>query len=222
MSAESQIFGKTLVAPSPVNEIALTYDDGPNPSATPQLLDLFAKHGVRATFFLIGNYARQQTALVREIAAAGHEIGDHSMTHPHLALCSARRVRDEIGGCKSTIEEILGRPVQLFRPPYGSRRPDVLRVARELGMTPVMWNIICQDWTAIDAAQIFSRADKGIQRNHRRGCASNIVLHDGSQTTSTAARLETVAATRTLLERYPAGEIRYRTVKEWLAPEVSR
>ena len=93
LSAQSQLFGPTLIAPAKPNEIALTYDDGPNPVATPRLLEVLARHNVRATFFLIGNFVRQCPALVRDIAAAGHLIGNHTMTHPWLAFHSAARIR---------------------------------------------------------------------------------------------------------------------------------
>ncbi|HEY6374034.1 MAG TPA: polysaccharide deacetylase family protein, partial [Edaphobacter sp.] len=76
LSAGSQLFGPTLIAPARPNEVALTYDDGPNPAATPHLLEVLARHQVRATFFLIGNFVRQCPALVRQIAAAGHLIGN--------------------------------------------------------------------------------------------------------------------------------------------------
>jgi len=216
LSAESQIFGRTLVAPREANEIALTYDDGPNPAATPRLLEVLARHGVRATFFLIGGYVRRESALVREMAAAGHGIGDHSMTHPNLALCSGRRIREELGDSKAAIEDVVGAQVRLFRPPFGARRPYVLRVAREMGMMPVMWNIICQDWTPIGGKEICRRAERGLERNRRRGFASNIVLHDGSQTTPAAERLETIKATEMLLERYAAGGTRYRLIEDWV------
>jgi peptidoglycan/xylan/chitin deacetylase (PgdA/CDA1 family) len=96
LSAQSQLFGPTLIAPTKPNEIALTYDDGPNPAATPQLLEVLARHNVHATFFLIGNFVRQCPALVREIAAAGHLIGNHTTTHPWLPFHSAARITEGI------------------------------------------------------------------------------------------------------------------------------
>ena len=89
---ESQIFGETLIAPERPGEIALTYDDGPNPAWTPQLLDILARHNIKATFFLIGSYAAREGALVRQMAAAGHVIGNHSWHHPNLALTPRDRV----------------------------------------------------------------------------------------------------------------------------------
>ena len=94
----SQIFGSVLVAPRRPREVALTFDDGPNPAATPHLLDLLARHGVRATFFVIGEFVRREPALTRAIAAAGHIVGSHTMTHPWLAWQSDGRIRYEARG----------------------------------------------------------------------------------------------------------------------------
>ena len=215
LSAQSQIFGRTLVAPARPGEIALTYDDGPNPTATPQLLEVLARHGVRATFFLIGRYVRPQAAIVREIADAGHVIGNHSMTHPWLPFLSDARIREELTDCNAELEDVLGAPVRYFRAPHGARRPYVLKMARELGLVPVQWNVICGDWNPVGADVIRARAARGIARNQSGRRASNIDLHDGAQQTPTAARLATVEATDLLLKQHPPTEWRYVTVDAW-------
>ena len=133
IAPESQLFGRTVIAGRDPAEFALTYDDGPNDPWTSPLLDLLARHNLRATFFLIGRYVRQRPDLVREIRDAGHLIGNHTVSHPWLAVQSPRRVREELAGCNAALEEILGEPVRFFRPPHGSRRPGVLRAARDLG-----------------------------------------------------------------------------------------
>src|SRR5580692_11309137 len=92
----SRFFGDALTAPPRPGELALTFDDGPNPEWTPRLLDILAAHEVRATFFVVGQYAHTEPALVRRIAAAGHLIGNHSWTHPNLALTPAAKVHDEL------------------------------------------------------------------------------------------------------------------------------
>jgi peptidoglycan/xylan/chitin deacetylase (PgdA/CDA1 family) len=214
LAPQSQIFGPTLVAPPRPGEIALTYDDGPNPAATPRLLEVLARHGVRATFFLIGRFVRSEPALVREIAAQGHVVGNHSMTHPWLSFVSDARIQQELGDCNRALEDTLGAPVRYFRPPYGARRPYVLRVARELGLTPVQWNIICGDWNPVGADVILARAVRGIQCNQSGGRASNIVLHDGGHLALNAPRMETVEATERLLERYVAIK-KLVTVDDW-------
>jgi peptidoglycan/xylan/chitin deacetylase (PgdA/CDA1 family) len=105
----SQLFGRTLIAPRRPGELALTFDDGPNPAWTPRLLEILASHDVRATFFLVGSHAQAEPELVRRIVAAGHLIGNHSWSHPNLALTSARRVREELTRTSQTLEEIAGR-----------------------------------------------------------------------------------------------------------------
>jgi peptidoglycan-N-acetylglucosamine deacetylase len=214
LAPESQIFGPTLIAPARPEEIALTYDDGPNPAVTPRLLEVLARHGVRATFFLIGRFVRSEPVLVREIAAAGHVIGNHSMTHPWLSFVSDARVRRELTDCNAALEDTLGAAVGYFRAPHGARRPYVLRVARELGIPPVQWNIICGDWNPVGADVIFARAARGIERNQRSGCASNIVLHDGGHLALNAPRLGTVEATERLLKQHLASKT-FVTVDDW-------
>src|SRR6266481_586477 len=105
LSAQSQLFGKVLIASRNPNEIALTYDDGPNDIVTERLLEVLAHHNVRASFFLIGRYVRQRPQIARIIASSGHLIGNHSMTHPWLAWQSATRIREELAGCNALLED---------------------------------------------------------------------------------------------------------------------
>src|SRR5271170_1356291 len=107
LSAQSQLFGKVLIAPRNPNEIALTYDDGPNDIVTERLLDLLAHHNVRASFFLIGNFVRKRPQIVRAVAASGHLIGNHSMTHPWLAWQSSAQIRHELVACNAILEDTL-------------------------------------------------------------------------------------------------------------------
>jgi peptidoglycan/xylan/chitin deacetylase (PgdA/CDA1 family) len=213
---QSQLFGKVLIAPANPNELALTYDDGPNPAATPQLLDILAAANVRATFFLIGRFVRSEPTLTRAIAAAGHVIGNHTMAHPWLAWQTSARIRAELGDCNQAIQDTLGAPVRLFRPPHGAHRPAVLRIARELGLTPVNWNVIANDWTPVDAPTILGRIEQGIARNQRQGRASNILLHDGGDHSLGANRLATVEATRQLLYRYRSSSENFVTPVDWV------
>jgi peptidoglycan-N-acetylglucosamine deacetylase len=198
----SQIFGPTLIAPQKPNELALTYDDGPNPEWTPQLLDILARQNIRATFFLIGSYAARQPALVRQIAAAGHVIGNHSWHHPNLALTPAARVRNELTRAKTTIEAITGKKIHLFRPPFGARRPEVLKIARSIGLTPVMWNAMTNDWSNPNAESIAKNLIAKIRRNQQNGVASNIVLHDGSHTDPEAERGPSITATKRIISQF--------------------
>jgi peptidoglycan-N-acetylglucosamine deacetylase len=202
LSAQSQLFGETLIASRNPNEVALTYDDGPNDIVTERILDVLALHEIRATFFLIGRYVRQRPQIARAIAASGHLIGNHTMTHPWLAWQSSARIRQELIGCNAILEDTLGIPVHYFRAPHGARRPIVLRIAREIGLIPVQWNILPKDWEPIGAEEILARTVRGITRNQKRRRASNIVLHDGGQKALGQPRLPTVEATELLVQKY--------------------
>ena len=215
MYPKSQIFGPVLVGGHDPEELALTFDDGPNPTATPGLLELLDRYRVRATFFLIGSFVRQQRALARDIASAGHLIGNHTMTHPRLAFQSGARIRDELRGTKELLEDVLGQPVRFFRPPHGARRPIVLRAAAELGMTTVMWNVTASDWNPIGGEAISANIASAITQNQRRNRGSNILLHDGSHRGLGADRLATIEATQTLLERHSREH--FVTVDRWAA-----
>jgi len=204
VSDQSQLFGPSLVAPPRPNQLALTFDDGPNPTATPLLLEILARHNVRATFFLIGQFVLREPSLTREIAAAGHVIGNHTMTHPYLPRLSAAHILREMTGCNRALEDTLGQPVTLFRAPHGARRPTVFRAARALGLTLVQWNLIVQDWEPVPAETILQRVARGIALNRKRGQGTNVVLHDGGQNSLGEPRLPTVEAVRLLLERLPA------------------
>jgi len=169
---------------------------------------------VRATFFLVGKFAQAEPGLVRRIVAAGHLIGNHSWSHPNLALTSASRVRDELARTKETLEQIAGAPVRFFRPPFGARRPVVFRVARSLGMMPVLWNAMTSDWREPSAERIAGRLMRRIDLLERRGRAANIVLHDGSHLKLGADRAPSVAAAERLVARYKPTH-RFVTLAAW-------
>lgn len=211
----SQIFGRTLIAGDNPDQLALTFDDGPNPAATPALLEVLDRHAVRATFFTMGSYARQRPELVRQVVGAGHLLGNHTMTHPRLSTQTAARVRQELADCNAALEDITGMAVRYFRPPFGARRPVVLRIARELGLTPVMWNVTGYDWEPIGAAGILKNLESGIARNQRRGQSSNLLLHDGSHRGIGWQRMDTVRAVDQLLAAHAGMTRKYVTVDAW-------
>jgi len=215
LGPESQLFGRTVIAGWNPAEVAFTYDDGPNPAATPQLLEVLARYNARATFFMIGEHVRVYPELVRAVHAAGHLIGNHTMTHPWLAWQPARVIREELSGCSKLIEDLIGEPVRFLRPPHGARRPAVMRIARAMGMKTVQWNVMAQDWKPIDAERILKHVDDGLRRTKRWHRGSNILLHDGHQSDPDANRSGTIAVTAALLERFAAMKKRIVTVDEW-------
>jgi peptidoglycan/xylan/chitin deacetylase (PgdA/CDA1 family) len=198
----SRIFGDALTAPARPGELALTFDDGPNPAWTPKLLDTLASHNVHATFFLLGGFAQAQPDLVRRIASGGHLIGNHSWSHPDLSRTSAQRVREELARTNQTLEQITGAPVHYFRPPFGARRPVVFRIARDLGLTPVLWNAMTNDWSEPLADQIAARLAQKVNRLTHAGRAVNIVLHDGGHRALSTNREPSITAAEQLIVRY--------------------
>ena len=215
----SQIIGRTLVdvaeVAGPQHTVALTYDDGPSSRNTELLLDLLSAHNVHATFFLIGNHVRRHPTIARRVADAGHTIGNHTEMHPDLARKDEKRIRIELERTQQILQDTLGIMPRLFRPPYGSRRPAVLRIARSLGLTPVLWNVTAKDWEPLDSEQVLNNIDRGIQHNRDRDRTSNVLLHDASHLDfdQPHSRSNTLAVTAALLQRK---DLQFATVDRWL------
>jgi peptidoglycan/xylan/chitin deacetylase (PgdA/CDA1 family) len=165
---------------------------------------------VRATFFMIGRYVQQRPDIARAVAQAGHVIGNHTFTHPRLIFESAVRTRKEVLDCHQALEDAVGGHSNLFRPPFGGRRPATLRVAHELGLQTVMWNVPSNDWKASSAAMIEQRVASQI-----RG-GDIILLHDGDYRAMGADRAQTVIATDNLIRRYRDPAYEFVTVDEML------
>lgn len=210
----SRFFGSALTAPARAGELALTFDDGPNPKWTPRLLEVLGEHGVKATFFILGGRAQTEPELVRRIAAEGHLIGNHSWSHPNLALTLASKVREELARTSETLEQITGERVTCFRPPFGARRPAVFRIAQELGLRVVTWNAMTSDWSEPSADRIAGELTKKIERLGERGRAANIVLHDGGHREQGIDRGASVAAARMLVKQYKKTH-RFVRVDQW-------
>jgi len=191
-------------------QITLTFDDGPNDPHTLKLLDVLSKHDVHATFFLIGQYVRRRPDIVAEIAKCGHVIGNHTFTHPLLILQSASRIRHELLQCREAIHDAVGEHSNLFRPPWGGRRPAVFRIARQAGIDPVMWNITGYDWKASSPEFI----EQKIAPKIRGGDV--VLLHDGGHAAFGTDRSATVLAVDRLLTRYKIEGYSFVTVPEMM------
>lgn len=211
MAPTGQWYGRTFTGlPRGTRQLALTYDDGPNDPHTLRLLEVLARHNVRATFFLIGRYVEQRPDIVREIVKSGHVVGNHTFTHPPLIFKSAADVRKELSDCRSALHDAIGEHSNLFRPPFGARRPAVLRIARELGLEPIMWNVTGYDWNAPPSAVIERKVTKQI-----RG-GDVILLHDGGHKQMGADRSQTVLATEKLIKRYKQDGYEVKTILEMM------
>jgi peptidoglycan/xylan/chitin deacetylase (PgdA/CDA1 family) len=177
-----------LTPAAPANAVALTIDDGPHPTYTPMLLDLLAEHKVPATFSVIGLQVRQWPKLVQRIVAEGHQISDHTVTHPlNLPRLPPARIEQEIVGGHDRIAQATGVAPKFFRSPGGAWSPQVLDTAAAHGMTCIDWEVDTRDWTRPGALTIARRL--------LRGKAGDILLcHDGG-----GNRTQTIGALRTVL-----------------------
>jgi peptidoglycan-N-acetylglucosamine deacetylase len=212
MAPTAQWYGPTFAGGTRGSkQIALTYDDGPNDPHTLKLLDVLAKHSVQATFFMIGRHVRQRPDIARAVAQAGHVIGNHTFTHPLLIFKSEEQTRSQLSDCDQALQDTIGEHSSLFRPPFGGRRPVTLRIARELGLETVMWNVTGYDWNAPPAAVI----EKKVARQMRGGDV--ILLHDGGHRAIGADRAQTVIATDNLIRRYRDQGYEFVTVEEMRA-----
>jgi peptidoglycan/xylan/chitin deacetylase (PgdA/CDA1 family) len=172
VAPRSQWLGKMLVSGDPQSPaVCLTFDDGPGDS-TPLILDTLKRLDVRATFFLLGENVERLPELARRIAEEGHEIANHSYSHPYFFWKMPGRILWEVRRAQEVIETATGRRPTLFRPPYGVRWFGLSSILRKLRLTAVMWSVSSVDWR-FPASRIVER----VNRKTRAG--SIILLHDG-------------------------------------------
>lgn len=190
---------------------ALTFDDGPNPTYTPWLLEVLARRRAKATFFMIGSAARAYPEIVRAVAAAGHAIGNHSQTHPDfLKVRHGRRIA-EIRACSESLGE---HETKIFRPPFGRENFASHLAARSLGYQVAKWTVSTGDWEAISSAEIYAR----VRAKLRPGAI--VLLHDGSARDPSADRSAMVEAVDRLLGE--ADDYRYLTLPDLFALDRRR
>lgn len=206
VAPSSQIFGPTIRRIRDKRAIALTFDDGPNPALTRQLLDLLDSHSARATFFVIGNHVRACPSLAKEIAEAGHTIGNHTETHPRLTFLTAERIRQELSSCKEAIIAATGKAPRWMRPPYGFRNRHVNAAARQSGCEGVvMWSQWGWDWKVREPERV-------IDRLRRVGGGDIVLLHDGDHRVLEGDRRHTLKALEYWLPRWKDAGLRFVTI----------
>lgn len=224
----SQLFGPTICRTNSARKLAITFDDGPNPAITPKLLDLLDRYQAKATFFLIGRFARECPELVKEVSSRGHAVGNHTDTHPNLSLLAPTQIRAELRLCHEAISNTLGTLPKWFRPPFGFRNPWVIPAASDLGYQTVMWTLIPGDWREKPADWLIQRmqpianhatkrkadpsaSSRGGPRSEGRddiggvaaaGTGDVVCLHDGSHRGLNADRTRTLAALEHWLPRW--------------------
>ena len=198
-----ELNGDLLVHGNPsLKEIALTFDDGPYGETTEDILQTLESEQVQATFFVVGSHVNQRPELVRKIMASGHEVGNHTFSHPRLTQITNEQAREELVKCEQAVFKATGAHMNLMRPPGMKFDDGLLRLNQELGYTTIHWNALAGDYVPVDPQMIVKR----ILWQARPG--SVILLHD---TPATAAALPE------LLRRLKADGYRFVTVTQMLA-----
>ena len=153
--------------------VAVTFDDGPHPRYTPQILDILAEYNVKATFFMVGSNADYYPELVRRVLAEGHEIGNHTYNHYHTANVSTEVLAQDILACGVTLSKYTGgTPPKLFRPPEGVFNEEIKAFCEREGYTLVMWSVDTRDWAHTPVSDIVA----GVRAHVQDG--SIILMHD--------------------------------------------
>jgi len=219
LAPRSQGFGPTIIGtPGHGKLLALTYDDGPNKRWTPALLEILARHGLKATFFVVGKYVEERPDLVQRAVAEGHEIGNHTYSHANLLFLSEAQIGEELDRCAEAVDRAglafsevpAGR---LCRPPYGRRRPGTLRALQAHGYVPVLWSVTCWDWSKRVTTD---KIDRHARKQVRGGDV--ILLHDGDGDHGMDVdRHCSLEATERVIERYGEAGFEFVTIPELVA-----
>jgi peptidoglycan/xylan/chitin deacetylase (PgdA/CDA1 family) len=203
----SQLYGASVTGEArPSKRLALTYDDGPNDPYTGHLLDVLARHDVKATFFMMGKYVEERPKIAQQVFAAGHVVGNHSYSHPNLIFVGAAELRSQIARTQKALEDAGCGTPKLFRPPFGGRNPSTFGIVRKLGLTPIMWRVTCYDWSATSPDSIVKKAVSQIKGG------DVILLHDGGHLALGTDRSHTVKATDEIIRRYKGEGYEFVTV----------
>ncbi len=218
----NQVFGKALTAgPATQRVVALTFDDGPNPPYTTEILQVLEREHVHATFFLVGRAVAAYPAVVRREVRDGDAIGNHTWEHDHLLVLTPSQLKATLARTDRAIYAATKLHTRLMRPPFGARDWEVMQTARKLGYTVVMWSVpLARDWenpsAQIIAQRILDRTKDG----------SIIVLHDGNQgrlcahaawSAAVCDRRGAVAATSTIVRTLKGRGFRFVTIPQLIA-----
>ena len=188
----SSVFARSLWrGPRTRRALALTFDDGPSES-TPAILDILARHNVPATFFQCGANVERLPSIARAVHNAGHEIGNHSQTHPYFCFHSAQFMSRQLDRAQRAIEQIAGVQPIWFRAPYGVRWPGLGAAQQRLGLTGVMWTVIGYDWN-LTAEAVVRRVSGRISNG------GIVCLHDGRELRAKPDVRTTIAAVERLI-----------------------
>lgn len=206
----SWIFGRPITRlPGADNVVSITFDDGPNPDATPAILDVLAREQVSATFFVLGRHAERWPHLVRRTANDGHQLGNHGYWHRKLHRRGPGYVRDDLTrGTEAIVEASGGVRPRHFRAPHGFRSPWVTPIARSLGQRTVGWSLGVWDSARPGAGEIARRAVEGMHRG------SILLLHDGDGYDASGDRMQTAEALPLIIHGLRARGFRFTTLPD--------
>lgn len=143
--------------------ISISFDASWGGDQTMGILDLLDEYDAKATFFLVGIWVEKYPELVKEIAARGHEIGNHSAKHPHMTKISEEKMREELRVMDDELEALIGQRTKLFRPPYGDYNDKVVTVCRDAGYEVVQWSVDSLDWKNLGVQDLITKATKNVQ-----------------------------------------------------------
>jgi peptidoglycan/xylan/chitin deacetylase (PgdA/CDA1 family) len=206
-----RMFADAIVrGPGDANGIALTFDDGPDPVHTREVLAVLDKHDAKATFFVIGHKAEKHPELIREMLERGHTIGVHGFAHDRLlSLRGSRRVRNDLERAIRTLERITEQTPTLFRPPIGHTNPTIARIADQLDLTLVGWSVRARDGLAsTKPADVVSRIARGLEDG------AIVLLHDAPERGD--RKPAGVTALPEILSRIASMNLRVVPLTEWL------
>jgi peptidoglycan/xylan/chitin deacetylase (PgdA/CDA1 family) len=189
------------------HHVALTFDDGPDLRSTPRFIELLAARDVTATFFLLGAYAAREPVLVQELSAAGHELAVHGWRHDCVAAVPPGRLLGQLLRSRDLLEDLTGRSVSWYRPPYGVLTVEGLWAARRAELRTVLWSAWGKDWSRIATPRSIVRT---VLRSTVPG--GTVLLHDTDRTSAPGSWRRTLAATEMLLDHWaddvPVGPLR--------------
>ena len=155
-------------------KVALTFDAAWGADKTSKIVEILKDNGVSGTFFLVGFWSEKYADKIKEIDAAGLEIGTHSNTHPKMSTLSESQIRSELEVSSALIQKVTGKPVELFRPPYGDYNDTLLSVAESMGLKTIQWSVDTLDWKGISADSILSRVKADVNNG------GIILMHNNS------------------------------------------
>ena len=168
-SAEVKVYRSVATSKK---QIALTFDDGPHPTLTPRILEILAQYDIPATFFMVGQNVLNYPEAARAVIEAGHEVGNHTFTHPHISNLGEKAIFDEIGRCEDALEELCEYRPHLLRTPQGALTPSLEKCLKDDDYILILWSLDTRDWEHKSTAHLIRTVLENVQ------AGDIILMHD--------------------------------------------